>query len=249
MISKNNIDLLSDLTFKTQGYRKNFDLINENDSIVTEYEGTITKLRLSSRKMPFLVGEYSISTWDIRLCKLLDIDLPKLFKSYEDDDIYDELLKATKNNLDVYQYNKVVLINALVIHEDYRKKEITEEFAEMIYRDFYDDKTLVIAIVKPFQDYNINLDYYYNLHTIELSDNVRDKSVTKISASEYYSLNKLIKKEDREMNEYKLFSVVNKCGFSRIGESFLFQFSPEKTIERIISKLKIKQKTIHGDIY
>jgi len=236
MIDNNNFELWSDLTFKTQGYRKNFDLINQNENIITEYEGVITKLRVSSNMMPLIVGEYSISTWDIRLSKLLRIDIAKLFKTYEDDDIYGELLNVTNKLIDIYRYDKIVLISSLVLHENYRKKEITEEFIEMVYRDFHNDKTMIVAIVKPFQDYYINKDYYYNLHSIELKGKIRDDSIMKIPASEYYSLDKFNEKEDKEMNEYKLFSIANKCGFNRIGETFLFQFSPEKVIERILLK-------------
>ena len=147
-------------------------------------------------------------------------------------DIADKLNKL----IDIYRYDKIVLISSLVLHENYRKKEITEEFIEMVYRDFHNDKTMIVAIVKPFQDYYINKDYYYNLHSIELKGKIRDDSIMKIPASEYYSLDKFNEKEDKEMNEYKLFSIANKCGFNRIGETFLFQFSPEKVIERILLK-------------
>ena len=146
MIDNNNFELWSDLTFKTQGYRKNFDLINQNENIITEYEGVITKLRVSSNMMPLIVGEYSISTWDIRLSKLLRIDIAKLFKTYEDDDIYGELLNVTNKLIDIYRYDKIVLISSLVLHENYRKKEITEEFIEMVYRDFHNDKTMQVDI-------------------------------------------------------------------------------------------------------
>jgi hypothetical protein len=39
-----------------------------------------------------------------------------------------------------------------------------------------------------------------------------------------------------------LFSVAAKCGFTRIGESYLFQYSPEKTIQRMIEKRAYKLK-------
>jgi hypothetical protein len=51
-----------------------------------------------------------------------------------------------------------------------------------------------------------------------------------------------LEKQDTEKNEYKLFSVAAKCGFTRIGESYLFQYSPEKTIERMIEKREYKLK-------
>jgi hypothetical protein len=78
MIIKNNFGLWSDLTFKTQGYRKNFDLINDNENIITEYEGIVSKMRIVENKPPLIIGEYSISVCNIELGKLLDVDLEKL---------------------------------------------------------------------------------------------------------------------------------------------------------------------------
>ena len=232
-------DLLPDLTFRTQGYRKNYDIVNENENIVTEYEGIISKLRIPSRMMPLTIGEYSISTWDIRLGRKLNIDIRKLIKTYDDDDIYYEFSKVIDDLIDIYNYDKIVLITSLILREDHRKRGVIEEFAEMIYRDFYTDNTMVIAIVKPFQEYRINADYYYHLHSVEVMNNIRDKSITRIPALEYYSLDKFKELGDTEMNEYKLFSIANKCGFNRIGETHLFKYSPEKTIKRILEKNKL----------
>ena len=49
-------------------------------------------------------------------------------------------------------------------------------------------------------------------------------------------------KRDVELNEYKLFSVASKCGFSRLDNSHLFQFSPDKIIERMLEKRDMLQK-------
>jgi hypothetical protein len=48
----------------------------------------------------------------------------------------------------------------------------------------------------------------------------------------------LIKKEDKEMDDYKLFAVAVNSGFSRINDSHLFLFNPEKTIQRLLNKSK-----------
>jgi hypothetical protein len=142
----------------------------------------------------------------------------------------------------------LVLVNSFVLREEYRKKEITEEFIEMIYRDFYNDNTLIVAFVMPFQDYEVNADYYMNQKSVQVREKLRFfNDIKEVRASEYYSLDKFFRKEDKEMNEYKLFSVANKCGFSRIGESHLFKYSSNKTIDRILEKLKLSQNLIKKD--
>jgi len=233
-----NIDtfkLLSDITFKTQSYRKNFDLINNNENIITEHEGTIIKIRLSERKYPFIVGEYGFSVWDVKLANLLNIDVKKLVIDHVNENTYDELFKQFKS-INLKNTNKLILLHTFILHKNYRKHEITEEFIEMIYRDFYDDNNIIIALVKPFQDNLIDADYYFNHKKIQIKDSLKTNIYQDISAIDYYSLNEFVNETDTENNEYKLFNVAAKCGFSRINESYLFKFSPEKTISRIKQK-------------
>jgi hypothetical protein len=62
-----------------------------------------------------------------------------------------------------------------------------------------------------------------------------------VPAMKYYSLDELLKNEDTEINEYKLFAVANRCGFQRINESHLFLFSPEKIDGRMREKQILSQ--------
>src|ERR1035437_2613914 len=190
-----NWNIWDNLTFKTIQYNKNFDMVNNNESFITEYCGTISEIRIGDYKPPIIVGEYTISLWNIELGKKFNADFNKLINEHHVEDIYNELLKITKNkDIDIINYNKIAFITTLVIHPDYRKHEITEEFIEFIYRNFYAENNAIIALIKPFQ------------------------------------------KKDTEINEYKLFSIAAKCGFSRINDSYLFIYSPEKTFERMLKK-------------
>lgn len=233
-----NITLLMNLSFKTICYRKNFDLITENENIITEYNGNISQLRILENKRPLIIGEFGYSVWNIELGKLLDVKIDKIINDYALEDTYSELkLLIEKNQFNLNDYKKVVLLHSFVLKENYRKHEVTEEFVESIYRDFHNDDTAIIVLVKPFQNNLIDNDYYLNHKSISMLKQIGDdEMLEKIPASEYYTLFNLYKKNDDEFNELKLFSIASRCGFNRIGDSHLFKFTPNKTIKRLISK-------------
>lgn len=237
-----NIRFLSQLTFKTTSYRKNFDFITPDENIITEYEGNVTMLRIKDRRLPLLVGEYGFSVWNIKLASMLNFNILRLLKLYHDDSTYDELYKIIQMGLfDIHKYKKIVLLHSLVIRPDFRKKNITEEYIESIYRDFYDDDVAILALVKPFQNNENDRDYYYNHKEIMFKKvgDEDDEIAQKIKASDYYQLNDFEDKKDEEINEYKLFSVASRCGFNRIADTYLFEFIPDKTKERLLKKYDI----------
>jgi hypothetical protein len=237
-MNKKGWEVWNNITFKTQGYRKNFDLITENENIISEYVGNISILRISEHKPSVIIGEYTFSVWDISLARILKINLNKLLDAHYMVEAYVELIKMIKKDeIDVNYYDKIVLIHSLVIHPEYRKISITEEFIEFIYRDYHFNKTAILAIVQPFQNNKYDLEYYMEQKTVSVYDeHIGSNKINIIPAANYYSLDKFILKNDVEMNEYKLFAVANRCGFNRIDESHLFILSPEKIIERIKDK-------------
>jgi hypothetical protein len=238
MIEK-DLDLWTNITFKTQSYRKNFDFVNDNENIITECEGAISETRIAEQKSPFMVGEYGLSVWNLELGRKFGADIKKLIAEHSFENTYEELANVIKKkHLKINDVKKLVLIHTLILHQNYRKRGIFEEFVEMIYRDFYDDNTIIIALVKPFQDNPIDADYYFKRKFVQTRETVKSKEVNNIPAIDYYSLHEFTKKNDTEINEYKLFSLVSRCGFNRINESHLFQFFPEKTIERMMKKLE-----------
>lgn len=236
-----NVDwkLWDNITFKTHGYRKNFDLVENNESFITEYDGEISEIRIKKRKPPIMIGEYGISVWNIELGNKFGTDFYELLKKYMLEDTYEELLNLVeKNEFNLNKYKKIVLVHTIILRKEYRKRGITEELTEMLYRDFYSDDVVVLMLVKPFQDNTIDADYYLNRKEVLVRESIKPSIQTKVSGAEYYSLGEFIEKDDAEMNEYKLFAVANRCGFQRINESFLFIFTPEKIIKRMLMKQK-----------
>ena len=240
-----NLELWSNLTFKTVCYRKNFDMITKNEHIFTEYDGNVTMLRLKENSKPLTIGEYGFTMINIGLAKLLNIDYIELIKEYSADSItYEKLMNCISDKeFNINNYKKIILIHSLVITSKYRKRGVTEEFVEAMYRDFYDKDTAIIALVLPVQNNASDDDYYTNHKSIPVIKKIGGVETTeKVMASEYYSLPDLYEKKDSEYNELKLFSIASKCGFNRIGESNLFQFTPEITIERLKGKtIKLKK--------
>ncbi|MDA3781071.1 MAG: hypothetical protein PF487_12740, partial [Bacteroidales bacterium] len=130
-----------------------------------------------------------------------------------------------------------------VLNKNFRKQGITEEFIEMMYRNFYSEDIAIIMLVKPFQDNTIDADFYLNHKQIIIRDSLNEIEDYTISALDYYSLNELTEKKDIELNEYKLFTVANRCGFQRINDSYLFLFEPKKILKRISEKQKYIQES------
>ena len=231
------------MTFKTLGYRKNFDLIDNNENIITLYDGMVSEIRLEKRIPPRPVGEYGFSVWNIELGKKFDIDLEKLIKAHDSENTYSELFDVIKKDvIEVRDYKKIVLVHTFILNKEYRKRGITEEFIEMLYRDFYCEDTAIIMLVKPFQDNPIDADFYFNRKAVLIKDSLNKAMDFSVTATEYYGLDELAGKTDTEMNEYKLFNVASKCGFERINDSFLFIYSPAKTLERMQKKLSYSQQ-------
>lgn len=232
-----DLNLWSRITFKTHGYRKNIDFINDNENIITEYEGSVSEVRILEEKPPIIVGEYGFSVWNIALGKKLNVNFNKLIYDHRIEDTYRELIKIIKGKyFDINGYNKIVLVHTLILKKDYRKKGITQEFVEMLYRDFYDENTAIIALVKPFQDNHIDADFYFKRKNVQVKKEIKSTEIINIPAVDYYTLKEFDKNDDSELNEYKLFSVANSCGFNRINNSYLFILTPEKVIERIYNK-------------
>jgi hypothetical protein len=233
-------DLLKKLTFKTTLFRKNFDMLSKNDNFITECEGEITKVRFDENKPPILVGEFGFTVWNFSIAKSFEIDLIKNMIENIGEDSYSELYPLIKNNkINIKNVDKLIVIHNVIIKEEFKKKGVTQEFVEFLFRDFYfgKDNVVMVALVKPLQKNKINFDYYIKEKTLRFKELFEDERESSIIAFKYYSIDKLINKKDNEINHYKLFNLATKCGFSRIDDTNMFIFNPEKIIDNINHKL------------
>lgn len=233
--------LWNDISTKTTLYHRNFDMVVPNDNIISEYDGIISKLRINEKKQPLTIGEFTLSVWNVGLCKLVETDIYQMIETYSDEDTYYEFKEYIDNNdFDFLNYKKLIFIHSLIIKPEYRKHGISEEFIEFIYKNFYDKDNQIFALVKPIQDNELNLVFYSKekmVRFVEYDENNKPK-IKKMSAFKYYSLDKEHEKNDAEINEYKLFSVATKCGFKRLNNGYLFEYKPDVTIKRLFNKIE-----------
>lgn len=237
-----DLELWGNITFKTLAYRKNYDFISTNENIITLYEGMISELRLNEKIFPKPIGEYGFTVWNVELAKTLNANIYDLIKEHKAENTYNELIEVIENRgLDVFEYKKIVFLNSFVLKKEYRKRGITEELVEMLYRDFYADDVAVIVLAKPFQDNNFDGDFFLKDRQVRLNDTRNRSNEYLVPAADYYSLTELLDNKDSELNEYKLFAIANNCGFWRLSETNLFILKPEKIIKRLQKKYKLTQ--------
>lgn len=237
-----NAELWENISFKTTLFHKNYDLVVNNENIITDMEGEISKLNIGKRKLPDLIGIYDLSSINLHIARLLNHDgvdaigsrgylwpNERLIESFSE---LHDLIVDKQINLN--NYDKIILIHMLTISKKYRGLNVVNEFMEYVYRNHYNERVGIFAYVKPFQNNYIGkTDYLYGR---------KCKQDDKIStAHEHFLLNDFYDKTDYEINCYKLFSVANKCGFNRIDDNKnLFIFDPTKIIKYMKSKLTNK---------
>lgn len=228
------MDIQEKLTFKTNSYYDNYNFPDNEENIITRYDGIVYKTRISEKKLPLQLGEYDFQVWNIKLAKDLNIDAKKILSEYKVDDMLYSFNKIINDDsLDIFEYDKIVFIRYLILNDSYKKMGISKEFTKMIYKNFYDSKTAIISYAKPiqYQDIYVNNENYFNYKSIQIKEK---DTIRSIPATKYYSFNKLFKKEDRELNGYKVFSVASKCGFNRIDDTDFFIFNTHELTSKDI---------------
>jgi hypothetical protein len=238
-------DILKKISFKIKTFYRNFDFIDKNELFVSEHQGIISYNRIDENKYPLQIGEFYFTIYNTGLAKSCDVDLIKnnLLK-HKDEGSYIDLINLIKhdNNFKstLKDYNKVIYVNNFIIKKEYKKLGITEEFSEFLFKNYYDDKTLIIWLIKPIQLIKDDFEYFMKEKTIEIKSHIKNKYLEQILAKEYYNLNNYKNISDIEMNEYLLFDKAIKCGFKRINETYLFYYQPD--VNNIIKI--IKEKTL-----
>ena len=230
-----DVELWKNLTFKSICYHRNFDLTIPNENIITEYDGNILKVRIKEKKLPVTVGEFSYSTWNLRLGRNLKFKIKKLFEIYSDEIQYEAFVEQLKNkNIKLKEYDKLVFIDRIVLHDRFRKHDICDEFMEFIYRNYYDSKTLIVTYIKPVQEDLVDEEFYLNYKQIQVKENIKSiLPVKNVLARDYYKLDEFMINYDKEISTYKLFALATKCGFERVNESKIFIYNTNHTIKRL----------------
>lgn len=243
-----NYELWERLTFKTTNYGKNFDLISDNDSFISECDGDISEVRIDEDKPSFIVGEYCFSIWNLGLAREFGVDLLSIIDDDFTESAYTEIYDLINNKeIDLSKTDKLIIIHTMILHPKYKNKGVFDEFIEYIYSKYYwGGNNKLLALVKPVQTNEIDLDYYQKKKNIEIKQKLtKDSPVVIMHANEYYGIDELLKKDDDEHNEYKLYAHACKSGFNRIGDTHIFEFKPE----HIRFRMEEKRSEHHGTMF
>lgn len=234
-----HIELFRYLKFKYIAHHTNFNILTNTDHFLTDYTGDVIKLRFMENKPPLIIGDFSFSVWNFDLANKMNINVFDTFLDYPSNHPYSEIHTIYKTNPNLfYKIKKMVLIHTLILHPDYRGKNISEEFVEFIYRAFYDEDNLILLNATPLQ-YNEEDFLYFNIYkTIELKNDIHDDdNILKIKAKEYYNLDDL-SKDDLEIDTYKVYGIAARCGFNRLSDTSIFKLEDYKILNRILYKQK-----------
>jgi hypothetical protein len=236
-------EIIKDITFKSLSYRKNFNLSFKDEHLITNYLGTITLLQIVEKKPPLLIGEYSFSTIDLKVAKFLDVDIFESLKTLSTIGPYNQLYDVLLGYGDeIYNYNKIIVLETLILRKEFRKKEISEEFIESVYRDVYGNDCIMFGFFVPIQYNDLNSDYFLKERVVKLKNDLGDGSDFKyVETAKYYSLNEfLIDGVDKEYSEYKIFSIATRLGFIRTNDNTsVFRFNNESLI---LNRIKEKDE-------
>lgn len=236
---KKNHELWGSLTFKTLSYRKNYNFTIKEDNFITEFEGTVSEIRMGSGKPPFFAGEFNYTIWNIGLAKKFDVDLLDILSNYEYEDTYVGLSKAIDDgDFSFKDTDKLILLHNFILHPEYRKKGVTEEFIEAIYREhFVGGDNQFVALVKPIQQNGVYYENYISNRVVRIKHSVYDDGpYEEMSSFKYFGIGDLESKTDAEKNQYQLYALAARCGFRRIGESDIFFFTPQIIEDRLADK-------------
>lgn len=223
--NKENIDINKRLVFITSSYKNNYNTLDIGDNIITEYTGAI-HLRSEDFKESTIIGHYSYVTININMAKLLNINVNTLIKKMNDlHDKYVALSDSLKaSELNIHEYDTLTYLDHVIIHPQYRKKDVTHEFLEYMYNTHIQTtkKPLFLGFIKPIQHVENN-----PTKNIMIFDD--------ISLYDYYFISQLNDVNDDELIKYKLYGLAQKLGFEQLHED-IFKLNPNNIKKRMLEK-------------
>lgn len=237
-MSEFNFNIIENLAFKTLTYHKNYDLLYDGHKFFISCEGTISKLRIIERKPPLIIGEYDFDIVDLATMKLLNYDISSIDGDNFGDILITEFFNMIKSNeFEIENYDKAILLNNLILTKEFRGKFVSDEFIEMMFRNYYDERTIILGLFLPIQYNKNNSNSFLNERVVRNKLKAGVEEYHTIPAVDYYSLRELNTRDDEEYDTYKIYSVADRLGFRRLNlETSMFVFEPEKTRKRMFRK-------------
>jgi len=215
------------MSFEMKSHCSNVDVISENDSMRTIYDGTIRDTRMNGT---INIGEFSISVIHTEMANLLNIETIDTFNIFSSNEFYDDLNMIVKKKLvDFNSCEKLIIVSDMVVIKEYRKKDVLMEFMKFLYKNFHSAVNVIILHALPFQYNDLTYELYYNFSVLDLKDTDPTSTIY-----DYFGLDEFEKEDDYELNTYKLYGHMVKHGCEKIGSTNFFKFNPEHIKKNLI---------------
>lgn len=219
-----NIDTLKKISFSCDSNHKNYDLFHKYDNIMTSYFGNIHYLRIEERKNPIVIGDYSYYDINLDIARTVGGKnyFDKFFGEHNNFFEYSITSDLILSNFRHWEYDRIILIDYLILHGLYRKQGIFFEFIEMLYRKHYNNGVAIVGLFKPLEHYDKNgylIGYFKNE---KFGNNKKNKTIY-----EHYGLDSL-SVLDYESSLFKLYNLAQKNGFDKLVNSDFFILNDEK---------------------
>lgn len=185
------------------------------------------------------IGQFAILEYNNILASYFDVKIPDIIDG--NIDILKEFHEYYTSNYDKIKekYERVYLVYPLILKEEYKKHNITQEFVNYIFKSHYSINNLILFLVSPIQSNKENYNIIKDYGEVEIIENLDSEKTKWVKTVDYYEMEKLKNKyDDMEYSTYKLYSLANKCGLKRIDNTNLFFLSEKSIIEKISENLQ-----------
>jgi hypothetical protein len=221
--------------------------VSEDDIFELRYDGKITKL--FEPDFPINIGYFEMDVLNLRGARRFGKFDSLIDNTIRDEDHIDgtyveanHAIEAENVNLD--NVDRIVFLKNVIVHPNYRGKDILPELIKSVYLTHYTRNTLFMALAKPIQSIPNKVeemcsDYYDWLQVDgnkKSTGEIADRE--KVNIGKYYKLDTL--PEEDEGHYYKLYAKLTKLNMSQMGNTSFFCYKTENDILEMIELNKFK---------
>lgn len=209
---------------------------NNLNRFISIYDNIIIINKDDERKPTETIGIYNIVEFNVRLGLNLGVNPFDFVKN--DSELFLEFNELVVNNINTIneKYDKVLFINNLLLKDEYKGQDLMKELMIHLYRTLFNERILLVFLVKPIQYLNFTFFIYRTLKKIIIKTKFNDIDIKQVDVNSYFNLDKLNEKYkncDEELQLFKLYSSVQSCGLKMFDTEHLFYMSENNMLKLI----------------